>query len=155
MAEHIIEFDQECESCGGTGLYVGFGESDGAAIVCHTCRGSGHHLRRIVYKDFRFRTRKPGVERVFLVNPGIGIGVGGGYVFEDFGGMSYQNWLAGLPFPRGSEMRRFTCPAWWYQTADYDLKPNWNECNTMNSFSACSHFPDRATCWARWDVENP
>jgi len=155
MSEHIIEFDQECESCGGTGLYVGIGESDGAAIVCHTCRGEGHHQRKIVYRDFKFRAEKPGIKRVFLANPGIGIGGRAGFALEDFGGIPYKNWLAGLPFPRGSEMRKFTCPAWWFQSADYDLKPKWNECAMMGSFGACPHFPDKAGCWARWDAENP
>jgi len=155
MAEHIIEFDQECESCGGTGLYIGFAESDGAAIVCHTCRGEGHHQRRIVYRDFKFRAGKPGVRRVFQVNPGIGIGTGGGYTLEDFGGVSYHNWRIGLPFPRGSEMRKFTCPAWWYQSADYNLKPRWSECMLVGAFDSCPLFCDKATCWERWDAENP
>ena len=41
MGEHVIEFDCECESCKGTGLYVGMAEREGSAVVCHTCKGTG------------------------------------------------------------------------------------------------------------------
>lgn len=154
MTEHTIEFDQECDSCGGTGLYVGLGESDGAAIVCHTCKGEGHHRRKFVYREFDHRKTKDGVKRVFRCNPGIGIGGTGGFSLADFGGIPYDYWNAGLPFPRGSEMRKFTCPAWWYQSADYHLKPHWNECAIIGGFSECSCFPTKAVCWERWDAEN-
>lgn len=29
-----IRIKQECSACNGTGLYVGFAEKDGAAVVC-------------------------------------------------------------------------------------------------------------------------
>ena len=50
--KHVIEFDEKCKSCKGTGLYVGLAERDGAAVVCHTCKGTGKHHVRIEYDDF-------------------------------------------------------------------------------------------------------
>ena len=30
-----------CKACGGTGLYKGFAEKEGCAVVCNQCNGSG------------------------------------------------------------------------------------------------------------------
>ena len=155
MSQHIIEFDEKCKSCKGTGLYVGLGERDGAAVVCYTCYGSGKHHVKIEYEDFEGRQKRDAVVRVFEVNPGICIGIGKDkqYKLADFGGMSYQDWLGGLQFDRGMENRKFTCPAWWYQSADYDLKPKWDECCACNCFSDCAHFGTKDKCWERFDEE--
>jgi hypothetical protein len=67
--------------------------------------------------------------------------------------MSYEAWLDGKPFPSKSEMRQFTCPCWWYQTADYKKKPAWDECLYVGMFSQCSHFANKQSCWERWDRE--
>ena len=147
-----IEFDEVCPSCKGTGLYVGIGERNGAAVVCHICGGTGCHHFVHEYEDFEKRSPKPGVKRVYRVNPGICIGEGNRCRLEDFGGMPYRDWDGGLPFPVWSEDRAHTCPAWWYQAADYDKKPHWKECG-WGSFSHCEHFPDKSACWERWDKE--
>lgn len=153
MAHHTIEFDEACKSCKATGIYVGLAERDGSGVVCSTCRGTGKHHVVIEYDDFEGRHRHPAVRHVVEVNPGICIGrAGGKYRLSDFGGMPYEEWLMGRPFPTGSENRAFTCPAWWYQTADYRLKPNWNECG-QGAFSACPSFPSKAQCWTRFDAE--
>ncbi|HUT57036.1 MAG TPA: hypothetical protein VNA25_04065 [Phycisphaerae bacterium] len=156
MSHHVIEFDQQCKSCGGTGLYVGLAERSGAAVVCHVCKGSGCHHVKVEYDDFTGRNKRKGVTRVLQANPGIcvGAGKGGEFTLGDFGGMPCADWARGKPFPPGSEMRQFTCPAWWYQTADYDLKPDWDECIGCGSFSGCEHFQTKAKCWQRWDKEN-
>jgi hypothetical protein len=31
----MSEVEAECRACGGTGLYVGFAEKDGCAVVCY------------------------------------------------------------------------------------------------------------------------
>jgi hypothetical protein len=67
--------------------------------------------------------------------------------------MAYDEWLAGKPFPEKSEMRRFVCPAWWYQTVDYEKKPKWGWCNGCGAFSACTRFATKQTCWDRLDDE--
>jgi len=162
MGEHVIEFDCECESCKGTGLYVGMAEREGSAVVCHTCKGTGKTHRKITYRDFEGRKKEPGVQRVVQANPGIVVGRGKTqdgkreYELSDFGGMPYSQWLEGVPFPKGSEMRKFTCPCWWYQSADYKKKPKWDWCsnNLGRSFFNCTRFDKKDQCWNRWDVEN-
>lgn len=154
----VIEIKEKCQSCGGTGLYVGMGERDGAAVVCHTCSGSGCHVFKHEYEDFVQREARSGVVQVYESNPGICIGAGkSGYALADFGGMPIKKWLAGSQFVLGMENRRFTCPAWWYQGVEYALKPFWKECEDMPgcSFSSCKHFCDKKLCWERFDREHP
>ena len=148
MNRHVIEFDQKCKSCKGTGVYIGMGEVGGAGVVCHTCHGSGCHHVKIEYEDFEERLIIPEFERVHECNPGIKINAD-----PQFGGMSYQDWLDDKPFPPKSENRQYTCPAWWYQTANYDLMPEWKECG-YGAFYICEHFADKDKCWERWDREN-
>jgi hypothetical protein len=155
--KHTIEFDEKCKACEGTGLFQGMGEMGGrggAAVVCHDCKGTGCYHYEYEYEDFTEREKKAGVKHVVEVNPGIGVGEGNGYKFSDFGGMSYEDWLAGKPFVAGMEMRKFTCPAGWYQKADYEKKPNWKECIGWGSFSGCDSFCNKEKCWERWDKEN-
>ena len=144
----------ECKDCMGTGLYVGLAERDGAAVVCHSCKGTG--MTDFRFNEFTGRKDKPNVKRVYQTNPGIVIGTGHGHSLSSFGGMPATDWADGKPFPPGSENRTFTCPAWWYQCADYDKKPKWDECmsNLGGSFSGCKHFCDKAKCWERFDKEN-
>jgi len=72
--------------------------------------------------------------------------------------MPYKDWLSGKPFLRGMENRKFTCPAWWYQSANYELKPSWDDNHRhcgFGSFSACKYFPQKEGCWEKWDKEHP
>jgi hypothetical protein len=52
----------ECRSCDGTGLYVGFAEPKGTAVVCLTCDGTG--CEEIRYAPFTKRKSKRGIQRV-------------------------------------------------------------------------------------------
>jgi hypothetical protein len=149
---HTFSVKAKCGSCGGTGLYVGLGERDGSAVVCHTCKGTGCQTLTLTWDDFTGRVDRPEVRRVVQANPGICVGTGNGHALADFGGMPADAWRRGEPFPAGSEMRRFTCPAWWYQSADYKKKPDWKECG-YGAFSACDHFKNKAACWERFDRE--
>lgn len=150
----IFEKDIRCTACDGTGLYVGFAEKDGAAVVCGKCKGTGCYKFRLEYEPFTGRRIRAGVERVYRVNPGIGIGEGPGFGLEEFGGMPADEWAGGKPFPPGSEDRKHVCPAWWYQSADYKKKPGWEKCiRCGSSFPGCRHFSDKARCWAEWDAE--
>ena len=157
MSKHVWEQEAECGSCKGTGLCVCFAENSGAAVVCHTCKGTGKVTLRTVWRDFEGRKQREGIKRVLACNPGVGIGEGecDGETFrlEYFGGLTVAEWEAGAVFGAGAEMRRFTCPAWWWQTQDYNLKPSWDECIVCGSFSGCKHFPDKAECWDRWDAD--
>lgn len=148
-----------CRSCGGTGLYSGMAEHDGAAVVCHTCEGTGCDNYEFDYEDFIERKPAKKVKRVYEANPGIGIGEDPkkNLNLEDFGGIPYKDWKDGKPFPRGSEMRKYTCPMWWYQSTDYEKKPHWNECQeTLGGYiSTCKYFGTKEKCWKRFDDENP
>ena len=145
-----IEFDQECTDCNGTGLYQGMGERDGVAVVCHSCKGTGKIHRVIEWKDFNAKKREKNVKRVIQHNPGICVGKG-----INIGGMSYEDWFQGKEFPPKSEMREYTCPAWWYQGVNYSKKPNWKECVGFGAFSDCSCFRNKNQCWKKWDTEHP
>ena len=143
-----------CKPCKGSGLYSGMAERDKTAIVCHKCKGTGCHEFKHEYEEFESRTDpKTNIHRVFEANPGIMIGNGDKIKTKDFGGMPYSDWKKGDPFPEKSEMREFTCPAWWYQSTNYDLKPNWSKCNSMGTFSSCKHFCDKSECWKQFDKE--
>jgi hypothetical protein len=145
----VIEFDQKCKACKGTGLYVGMAEKDGAAVVCYECKGTGCKHIKMEYEPFTVRQIRNNVKRVYQANPGIGIGEGNGYTLYDFGGISHNEWLTGNPEWVGTENRKFTCPAWWYQCVDYSKKPEWKECIVCGSFSQCGHFSEKAKCWDR------
>jgi hypothetical protein len=67
--------------------------------------------------------------------------------------MPYKDWLAGKKWKPGMEDRQHTCPAWFYQSFDYNLKPDWKECCGCGSFSGCDSFPIKSECWKRWDKE--
>lgn len=151
--EHKFEVDAECPDCRGRGLYVGMGERDGAGIVCSRCKGAGHRLLTLTYRDFEGRKVPKDVTRVYACNPGI---VTAPSVVP--GGVPTQAWLDDEKAPSlpGREMRAHTCPAWWYQTADYAKKPDWKECNESlgGTFSRCPSFANKAACWERWDREH-
>ncbi len=107
-----LEIDRECESCKGTGLYIGMAEGSGSAVVCHTCKGEGHYEETIRWTEFKRLKEKKGVKRVFASACGIGIGEGTvdgrKLKLEDFGGIEYDEWLAlknKTKFPKGTEMR--------------------------------------------------
>lgn len=149
----IIEFDEECPSCCGTGLFTGFAEAKHVAVVCRDCKGTGCHRVKFAFKDFTGRRKCKAIKRVYQTNPGIGLGcsAGGTYKLEDFGGMSLEDWVSGKKFVRGTECRKFTCPAWWYQGVDYKKMPKWKECMQMGSFNDCEHFSKKEECWKRFD----
>ena len=149
-----IKFDEECKSCKGTGLYIGLAEKDGAAVVCSTCKGTGCYRFSHEYEKFTGRKENKKIKRVFKTNPGVMIGISPALVLADFGGIPYYDWHKGVAFPEKSEMRKFSCPAWWYQCVDYgNKKPRWKECIVCGTFSSCPSFKKKENCWMRWDVE--
>jgi len=52
----------ECEACQGTGLYEGFCEAKGEAVICLRCDGQGADL--ISYTPFTGRKAKKGVKSI-------------------------------------------------------------------------------------------
>lgn len=151
----IFERDTKCQACNGTGVYVGLAERNGAGIQCLRCKGSGCYKLRIEWEPFTGKIKTYNIKRVYRANPGIVIGTGNAHNLEDFGGIPYDDWWGKPEFPLGTEDRAHTCPAWFYQAADYKLKPNWEECfNALGkTFSACPHFKCKEKCWKRFDEE--
>ena len=149
-----LEWVQQCQDCKGKGLYQGFAERGGAAIVCHACSGTGRQKQSVEYEEFT--GRQPSLATwVYATNPGVGV--------DDIGtvpgGVSISVWEAEpqAPWQSGKEMREHTCPAWWYQGVNYDLKPNWTtgepQCASGGAFSGCRYFVRKVFCWSRWDKE--
>lgn len=76
----------ECKSCAGTGLYRGFAEPPGVAVVCLGCRGTGKAT--LNYTPFAGRVRRDDVmtvrqSRGALVATDVGP-VGGSVEYEEF-----------------------------------------------------------------------
>lgn len=146
-----IKFFEKCRECGGTGLFRGMGEKKEYAVVCYRCKGTGRFEYEHEYEEFTGRVEKKDVKYVLETNPGICVGGDGG--IKEFGGMLHSDWLKDGTFPPKSEMRKYTCPAWWYQSTDYDKKPNWDDCRLGGMFSGCKCFGNKKACWERFDKE--
>jgi len=76
----------ECQSCGGSGLYVGFAEAKGTAVICCTCGGTG--CRTITFTPFTKRTERKGIHTVCwsrgsFIGTGVGA-VGHSITYEEF-----------------------------------------------------------------------
>lgn len=52
----------ECDSCRGTGVYSGFAEPEGVAVVCLGCKGTGESS--VTYREFTGRKRRRGIREV-------------------------------------------------------------------------------------------
>ena len=155
LDDNEIEITRQCESCGGTGIYVGSSEGDGAGIVCHKCDGTGREVIKIRATPFTSKARCVNIKRVYAINPGITIseGLGNHFKLSDFGGKSHIDWLIDPVFLPGTECRIFTCPYRWYQLTNSDLKPDWDECYKSKSPSRCKNFGIKEKCWQRWDKQ--
>ncbi len=150
-----IEWVQECESCRGSGVYIGMTEREGAVVICSRCRGTGRQKRSHEYQEFTGLKRHTKAERVYNASCGI-------VISPDIpGGVAYEEWLEDPTTvdKLGNEMREHTCPAWWYQSAmSHRQKPYWPEpewCGQLLGmrFSDCPNFPAKDACWKRFDEE--
>lgn len=76
----------QCGSCSGTGLYRGFAEPQGVAVVCLQCDGTGKGTIR--YTPFTGQIRRNDVKTVQLSRGtflATGIGPGGSSIsYEEF-----------------------------------------------------------------------
>jgi len=77
--------ETECQACGATGLYSGFAEAPGCAVVCLKCNGTGCAV--LSYEPFRIRKASKGIKTV-QVSQGVSIlgcgGVGRSISYSDF-----------------------------------------------------------------------
>jgi len=70
-----VSVKAECVACGCTGVYSGFCEPKGTAVVCLICDGTGCEVVR--YTPFTGRREKRGIKTVSLSRGGfIATGVG-------------------------------------------------------------------------------
>lgn len=53
----------ECSACNGTGLYSGFAEPEGVAVICSRCSGKGYGHGTV---QFTGRKRLKGIHTVWL-----------------------------------------------------------------------------------------
>lgn len=85
--------DIECRKCKGTGLYSGFAEKQGIAVVCHICDGTGCEI--IDVEKFTERKLRKDIKRVYLRNWGFVLDFG----FRDDLSISYKDFLNGVMPP--------------------------------------------------------
>lgn len=144
----------ECNACHGTGLYQGYGERHGAAVICCKCNGLGKV--DFSYTEFEGRKEMPGVTRVFKPVPffpqsGIDETTKDGSVlhFSRFG-VSYEEWKNGSePLP----MEELYCPYEYNGRKTYPCSRCKEGC--MSSVGEKCHFySDKAKCWEEWHKTN-
>lgn len=147
----------ECPSCQGTGLYVGMGEHDGAAVVCHTCKGKGHTTYS--YEEFTGRKHRKGVKRVYRSGYGYSISAkdivldNGKTIHFSNAGCDYFEWLNGA---EPEHIKELYCP---YIA---DNKGMGNEplercrkgCVGFGSISDCKFYKEKEQCWSELEKLN-
>ena len=144
-----VEWVEKCRACEGTGIYVGVCERYGkVGVVCYNCKGTGKRYQKHTYEEFTGLVNRDDVVTILQSNVGVDVDSQ-----DDIGGMPYTEWLEKKEFPPKSELRKYTCPAWWYQSVDYDWKPKWKECGSGGMFLMCPSFGKKDKCWERWDKE--
>jgi len=153
-----IDLKIECQSCGGTGVYRGMGERDGAAVVCYHCNGTGCEDFHFEYTDFVKRKVIKDVKRVFIKGYGYCVGTKpitlDNGVFVDFSkeGVSYEQFLKG-EMPK--HIKHMGCPMMADQSACHRIKGFDDYCNKMNGgyFSVISSCKckDKIKCWERFE----
>lgn len=82
----------ECRECSGTGLYSGFMEGNGQAVICVRCSGTG--CQTISYKPFAGRKRRNGIKEIRY---------GSGMILDDTTRtkwMSYEDFTKAIPAPK-------------------------------------------------------
>ena len=134
----------QCPSCGGTGLYTGYAERDGAAVVCYKCGGAGNY--RVVYIPFTGRKEHPDVKRVWKTNPGFAISPE-----HTEGGLTPAEWQAHpelLESPDAA-MQKNVCPAWWYREQPFD------DCYKVLHYDHCPFFSQKEKCWSAYQPQPP
>lgn len=151
-----------CKSCDGTGLYVGFAEKEGCAVICHYCKGTGGNgiTRKEKYGVIRVFAHCPNkiLSPMTLHTAGYGHAASGRYKnektgkyfnFED-GGCTYEEWKQGVQ-PR--PLKGLYCPYLWTQQELQNKDKNGlykNYCSKILGFGSitdCKRYPKMDECW--------
>jgi len=155
-----IEMTIECPDCRGTGLYSGMGEGQGAAVICHKCKGTGAYFYSYSYKEFTERKKQKGIKRVYLAGGGYKIGLGKinftsiGEIDMDKEGISYSEFLAGK---KPSHIKKLGCPMLLDQDACHNKEGFVKECNILNGgwfsqITTCKKYQNKEKCWLRFEL---
>lgn len=143
-----IRYDQECVTCDGTGLTATYNETNGTALVCASCHGTGCQTVVTQFKPFVERKDRNGVFKVFAANPYYVVrqSTGGGVGIREFEADPQS------AFQPGAEMRERACPAVWYKEVDTSKVPDWLGCQQSRPrYGSCRMYPFKDKCWERWD----
>lgn len=157
-----MKININCPNCNGTGLYIGFAERDGAAVICYKCKGTGK--KEYEYTPFNGRNIKSGVTRVFSKNQGYILKGSGSIDYElddntklhiefDKVGVSHNEWLHGK---QPKLIRGLGCPLSSDQGACHDIEGFTNECNKLNGdlvyhIPNCTLYNQCDSCWDRFE----
>jgi len=148
----------KCQSCEGTGLYVGMAEGNGVAVVCYKCNGTGCQNYSFVYEPFVKRKIRKDIKRVFKKSCGYGHGSEDGVTPEgkkikfSEGGVSYEEWLKG---EKPKPVKDLYCPYLWtsqsMQDSDHSKYKMYKEhCNkhlNWGSITNCPMYNKKEKCW--------
>jgi hypothetical protein len=148
MAEKFTA-DIVCQSCDGTGLYIGMSETNGCAVICYTCKGSGKVEHEFKYELFTKRKLRKGVKRVFKDSCGYGhapddVTTKEGVTIKfSQGGCTYEEFLDGVqPKP----VTDLYCPKLWTGQS-YSCKRCNDGCRLGSSISDCKFWKSKKKCW--------
>ena len=147
-----------CKACCGTGLHK---ESDGAAVECHQCGGTGK--TEFTYTEFEGRKNMNGVTRVFpccasdnnyksfYTDKDYETRNGNTLHFSQYG-CSYDDWKDGV---KPSPMEEMYCPAEYCltNTSDVENAPC-SLCESGASLGGCVWYYNKAKCWEEWHKNN-
>lgn len=155
-----VEGTIACESCDGTGLYCGMAERDGAAVVCHTCKGTGMVKFTKTFTEFTERKKRKDVKRVFHSSCGYMMAAddvttqeGVELHFSRYGA-KYKDWLNGAtPKP----MEELYCP---YLGTNQEMQSSSHKAHSMYKdacnvllgcrIDSCKNWKAKSRCWDRY-----
>ena len=157
-----IEIEVECDSCKGTGLYKGIAERDGAAVICHTCDGTGKTTFKRTFNKFKGRVKREDVNRVYsiageyvITDEDVNATPSGQVLFSQFG-CSYADWFEKGATPKPIETLH--CP---YQHTNQSMQHSDHQANKLYKeecsdslnwglISDCKNRKNMAGCWRRY-----
>jgi len=149
-----IEMDITCQSCKGTGLYSGMGESKNCAVVCWKCKGTGKYRYVFEYEPFVERVLRNDIERVFARTCGIKHGAedyqqkNGDLIEFSKGGASYEDWLNGTePLP----MKALYCPKIW-TSQKWNSEKCEKHCHAGMLIHRCPMHSEMDECWKEYEL---
>lgn len=142
----------QCDACGGTGLYKGFGEADGAYVVCRQCQGKGYI--HFAYEEFTEKKKVNDCNRVY--KDGCGYCITDKDIIDKNGkimrfskyGCTYEEWLNGVE-PKPIEF--LDCPN--HHTGWKRPCKNCKDLLLGESFRDCPHFENVEECWKEFNKE--